>query len=244
MNKNKSLTIAWLYPKEMNLYGDRGNIIALSYRCKKRGIKLDVQKIGIGDSFNSNKIDLVFFGGGQDKQQIAVAKDLQTKKQQIINFYNSNKPLLAICGGYQLLGDCFITNDKKKILGLKIFNLMTIGSEKRMIGNVVINSEKLKMQIIGFENHSGKTCLEDKKLSLGTVLTGFGNNGEDKTEGIIANNFIGTYMHGPLLPRNPKLADWFIQKALEIKYGEKINLANIDDDFENKARKYIENIKK
>lgn len=235
--ENISLNLAWLYPKEMNLYGDRGNIIALSYRCAKRDIKLTIKKIGIADKMDLGQIDLIFFGGGQDKQQMAVALDLQTKKKAMVDFYNANKPLLAICGGYQLLGEYFMTNDKKKIPGLGILKLITIGSNKRMIGNVTIQSEKLKTKIIGFENHSGKTCLEDEGQSLGNVLRGYGNNGDDQTEGIISNNFIGTYLHGPLLPRNPKMADWLIQKALEVKYGKTIMLEKINDDLENKARK-------
>jgi len=234
------ITLAWLYPKNMNLYGDRGNIIALCYRAKQRNIEIEIKNINIAGKFIPDEIDLAFFGGGQDKEQLMVAKDFLDKKQEIIKFYQAEKPMLAVCGGYQLLGDYFLTNDKKKINGLGIFRMITVGSKERMIGNISIKSRLLgNDKIVGFENHSGKTMLEDKEESLGQVIKGYGNNGDDKTEGIKSNNFIGTYLHGPLLPRNPKLADWLIAKALEIKYNKAIKLAEIDDDWENKARESV-----
>lgn len=230
-----NLTIGWLYPKTMNLYGDRGNIIALVYRAKKRNIEVKIKEFEIDEKFDINDIDLLFFGGGQDKEQFAVARDLEKKKQEIKKFYNQNKPMLAICGGYQLLGKYFKTKDGKIIKGTDILNLYTVGSDKRMIGNVEIKTNFLKNTLTGFENHSGQTFLGNKEDNLGKVVKGFGNNGEDGLEGIKSNNFIGTYFHGPILPKNPELADWLLEKALKIKYNKQIKLNKLDDALENKA---------
>ena len=274
------LIIGWLYSKSMNLYGDRGNIIAFCYRCKKRGIDIEVKNIEVGDRFNADEIDLAFFGGGQDKEQILVAEDLNNKAKEIKKFYETGKPMLAICGGYQLLGKYFKTNEGKKIDGIGIFDVYTIGGDKRMIGNVVIDAPVIGGKIVGFENHSGKTYFDMKnqqgiasslsaalarptpavsdnslkngrgtgpsrninpntQIALGKVIKGYGNNGEDKTEGMISNNFIGTYLHGPILPKNPKLADWFLEKALEIKYNKPVKLDKLNDELEDKAREII-----
>lgn len=236
------IILGWLYPNLMNLYGDRGNIIALEYRCKKRGIDFEVKNIEIGQKIDFTKIDLLFFGGGQDKEQLFVAKDLLERGKHISNFYNDQKPMLAICGGYQLLGKYFLTKDNEKILGLGLLDFYTKGGDTRMIGNIVIESNDLKIsKIIGFENHSGKTYLGNGTKSFGSVIKGYGNNGEDKKEGVISNNFIGTYMHGPLLPKNPQLTDWFIKTSLENKYKKQINLTIINDNFEQKARNYMYN---
>jgi CobQ-like glutamine amidotransferase family enzyme len=148
--------------------------------------------------------------------------------------------MLAICGGYQLLGKYFLTKDDKKILGLGLLNFYTKGGDTRMIGNIVIESHDLKLsKIIGFENHSGKTYLRDGIKSFGNVIKGYGNNGEDMKEGVMSNNFIGTYMHGPLLPKNSDLTDWFIKTSLEQKYKKHIKLNKIDDIFEQNARNYM-----
>ncbi len=229
------LTIGWLYSKTMNLYGDRGNIIALVYRAKKRNIAVEVKEFEVDQKLDLSNIDLLFFGGGQDKEQFVVASDLQTKKTQIQKFYDQNKPMLAICGGYQLLGKYFKTKEGKIIKGIDILNLYTVGSDKRMIGNVEIKTNFLVNNLTGFENHSGKTFLTNLKETLGKVVRGFGNNGSDGLEGIKSNNFIGTYLHGPILPKNPELADWLIEKALEIKYNKPIKLIKLDDALENKA---------
>lgn len=237
---NCKLTIGWFYSKTMNLYGDRGNIIALLYRAKARGIDVVVKNIEVGDKFDQEKIDLAFFGGGQDKEQKVVAEDLKNKSDYIRKYYELNKPMLSICGGYQLLGNFFQTCEGEKIEGLGIFDANTFGSKERMIGNIIIKSNLCGgNSMVGFENHSGRTFLGNKSESLGKVIRGRGNNGVDGTEGIISRNFIGTYFHGPFLPKNPEIADWILEKALEIKYNKPVKLRKIDDRLENKAREYI-----
>lgn len=233
------LKIGWLYSKTMNLYGDRGNILALKYRAMKRGIKVVVKNIEIGDSFDEKSIDLAFFGGGQDKEQRIVAKDLKGKAKNIRAFFEDNKPMLAICGGYQLLGNFFQTCSGDKIPGIGILDVNTFGSNERMIGNVKIKNKLFTGVLVGFENHSGRTFLADKEHSLGEVLKGGGNNGVDKTEGAISKNFIGTYLHGPLLPKNPKMTDWLLEKALEVKYNKPTKLKKIDDNLEEKVKEYV-----
>lgn len=239
-----NLRLAWLYSKTMNLYGDRGNILVLKKRAEWRGIGFDVIPMEIGDKFISDEFDMAFFGGGQDKEQFEVAKDLQTKKEELIKFFNQRKVMLAVCGGYQLLGKYFKTKNKEKIDGIGIFDVYTIGSDKRMIGDVKLNCGWLGEKVVGFENHSGKTYFGERKTNndqkeFGKVVSGYGNNAEDKTEGVKCNNFIGTYLHGPILPKNPKLADWMVETALEIKYKDKIKLKKTNDDLENKARKFV-----
>lgn len=237
------LRLAWFYPDLMSLYGDRGNITALKYRCEKRDIKLEIKKISINDKFNSDDYDLAFLGGGQDKQQLIVADDLQKNKEELFKFYDDNKTMLAICGGYQLLGEYFKTKKGQIIKGLGIFNIHTIAEEKRMIGDMMIYCDFLNKEIVGFENHSGRTYLGEKAKPLGKVLKGFGNNGKDKKEGVIDKNFIGTYLHGPLLPKNPVLTDYFIKKSLENKYKKSIKLIKINNDLEDQAREFIINNK-
>jgi lipid II isoglutaminyl synthase (glutamine-hydrolysing) len=253
--KKLSLTIGHLYADLMNTYGDDGNIITFKKRCEWRGIEVKVKNISIKDRLNSEDVDLYFFGGGQDEGQVLVSQDLQSgTKNQLIKEVERGVPLLAICGGYQLLGDYYKPQNGPKLAGLGIFPVYTNASDQRMIGNLVIElgvgvlgvegvntntpltSNSLRPNLlVGFENHSGKTYLKEGAKSLGKVVKGFGNNGEDGIEGCIYKNAIGCYMHGSLLPKNPQLADWLIQKALEIKYGEKSNLEPLNDELENDA---------
>lgn len=242
------LTVGYLYPDLMNIYGDTGNIITIQKRCQWRGIDIEVKEVLLGDKIKPGEIDLYFFGGGQDQQQNLVAADLKkennadTIKQDI----EKGVPLLSVCGGYQLLGHYYEPQNGPKLPGIKLFPIFTKGSSTRMIGNLVVESSVFSPQssdslkadsyLVGFENHSGKTYLMEGGKPFGKVVKGFGNNGEDKTEGCIYKNAIGCYMHGSLLPKNPKLADWLIKKALEIKYGKRIVLKELDDDFENLAR--------
>lgn len=233
----KSLVIGHLYGKLMNTYGDDGNIIALKKRCEWRGIKVEVKEIGIKDKIKKGECDLYFFGGGQDQSQQDVSTDLLTSsKKELILEIERGVPLLAICGGYQLLGKYYKPQIGPKMAGLGIFPIYTIGSDFRMIGNLAIDTEEFG-KLVGFENHSGKTFLEKSAHELGKVIFGYGNNGEDQTEGCIYKNAIGCYMHGSLLPKNPILADFLIQKALEIKYGEKIELEKLNDFLEEEAHK-------
>ena len=232
------LTIGYLYGDLMNIYGDTGNIIALQYRAKLHKIETEVKMISIGSSYKSHDADILFFGGGQDSSQIEVSKDLQKTKGKVIKQeVERGLPLLSICGGYQLLGEYYQPDKGEKLPGIGIFGAYTIAGTNRMIGNIVIDSNWGKL--IGFENHSGKTFLHDETTKLGSVLSGFGNNGEDQTEGSIYKNAIGCYMHGSLLPKNPTLTDWLIKTALQTKYTREVALSEVDSTFENKARKHF-----
>ncbi len=228
-----NLTLGYLYPDLMNIYGDTGNIIALKKRAEWRGIQVQVKSISLGDKLTPGQVDLYFFGGGQDQQQDKVAQDIQTKAKVILEDIERGVPLLSICGGYQLLGEYYQPHKGPKLLGINLFPAFTKASYDRMIGNIVIDSEFGKL--VGFENHSGKTYLKNGAKPLGKVISGFGNNGEDRTEGCIYKNAIGCYMHGSLLPKNPGLANWLLQKALETKYGEKVDLNPLDDELETLA---------
>lgn len=228
----QSLTIVHLYADEMNIYGDRGNILTLVKRLNWRGYEAVVKEIGVGDTFDLGKADIIFAGGGQDRGQVAVGKDLQKRADQIRKAVEAGMPVLTICGTYQLFGRRFITLEGEEIPGIGIFDTETIGSRKRMIGNIVINTTI--GELVGFENHSGKTQLRSVKQSFGTVLKGFGNNGDDKTEGAQVNNAYGTYLHGPILPKNPVFADHLLLTALKNKYGIE-RLVPIDDTLELKA---------
>ncbi len=229
-----SLTIGHLYSDLMNIYGDIGNIIVLKKRCEWREIEVMVKNITVGEKLKPGEIDLFFFGGGQDQQQELVAKDLGSAKAKIIKSeVERGVPLLAICGGYQLLGSYYQPAIGKKLIGAGVFPVFTQAGDKRMIGNICI--ESMFGAVVGFENHSGKTFLEPGGVALGIVQKGYGNNGEDQSEGCLYKNAIGCYLHGSLLPKNPKVADWLIQKALEVKYKQIIKLAELDDSLENTA---------
>ncbi len=234
MNK-KSLTIGYLYPDLMNIYGDTGNIVTLQKRCEWRGIEVKIKNISVGDKLKTGEVDLFFFGGGQDESQNIVAKDLCNKAKILKGEIERGVPLLAICGGYQLLGEYYLPFEGERLEGVGVFPVFTKASSERMIGNIVIESDF--GELVGFENHSGKTFLHPETRSLGKVVKGFGNNGEDSTEGCIYKNAIGCYLHGSLLPKNPKLADFLIQKALEVKYKEEVSLKSLDDSLEESAHK-------
>lgn len=234
------LTIGYLYGDYMNIYGDTGNIIALKKRAEWRGIEVKVKNISVGDRLEKGEADIFFFGGGQDQAQSLVASDLNSsgKGKIIKEEIERGVPLLSICGGYQLLGEYYQPHKGPKLPGIGLFPAYTVASFDRMIGNIVtINNEQLTMNnyLVGFENHSGKTYLRKTAQPLGKVSKGFGNNGEDHTEGCIYKNAIGCYMHGSLLPKNPHLADWLLKKALEVKYGKKIELDSLDDALESAA---------
>ena len=236
-----TLNICHLYPDLMNTYGDKGNIIAISKRCQWRGIKTTLTKISIGDKVNPEKFDIYFFGGGQDRQQTIVGKDLQKKAKDLKKSIEDDAVLLSICGGYQLLQKYFKPKTKEIIKGISLFDAYTVGSDDRMIQNLLIEinpqlyddikSNYPTSQLIGFENHSGKTYLGAEVQPLGKVIVGAGNNGEDKTEGTIYKSAFGCYLHGSLLPKNPHFADYLISKALERRYGQ-VKLKPIDDTFE------------
>jgi lipid II isoglutaminyl synthase (glutamine-hydrolysing) len=242
-----NLTIGWLYPDLMSTYGDRGNIIVLKKRFAWRGIEVKVKRISIKESAEEiNDCDLLFMGGAQDIQQEIVNRDLQQQKGKIIiEALEKNIPGLFICGAYQFLGKFYKAADGTIIKGLSFFDLYTENpglNVKRLIGNVIIESSLIfNSRIVGFENHGGRTYLGNKKQAFAKVNKGFGNNGEDGTEGIIYKNAIGTYLHGPILPKNPELADYLIEKALSVKYKEEVKLSPLDDSLELKAKQFVIN---
>jgi len=242
--ENFSLKIGWLYPDLMSTYGDRGNIITLSYRLSKMGIKPSVNKISINQSGDMiSKMDILFMGGAQDKQQEIVNEDLKNKGSFLKKAINEGVPGLYVCGAYQFLGKYYKEADGNIINGIGVFDLYTESPGQnvpRCIGNIVIESKIFPgIKLVGFENHGGKTYLTDKKLAFAAVVKGYGNNGEDKTEGIYYKNSFGTYLHGPILPKNFELADYLIKKAVERKYGKDITLRKLDNSWENRAREFV-----
>lgn len=243
-----NLTLGYLYSDLMNIYGDSGNVITLKKRGEWRQIDLTIKLISMGDNINPREIDLYFFGGGQDQQQEKVAEDLFTsgKAKALQTDIERGVPMLSICGGYQLLGEYYQPQKGKRLEGLNILPVFTEAGEKRMIGNIVVevNTRMISLlgsnKLVGFENHSGKTTLKEGAEPLGKVVRGFGNNGQDKTEGCIYKNAIGCYMHGSLLPKNPQLADWLLTRAIEVKQGgEAFRLPELDDSIENLAHRAI-----
>lgn len=233
------INICHLYPDLLNVYGDVGNVLILKHRAEERNIKVNIENISTGETFEKDKYDIVFFGGGQDYEQSIVSKDLiETKKDDIKDYIESGKVFLSICGGYQLLGKYYTTPDGEKLEGLGILDIYTEAGDTRFIGNTVIYNEEFNETYVGFENHSGRTYIKDLK-PLGVVKVGYGNNGEDKKEGCVYKNTYCTYFHGSLLSKNPELADRLISAALKNKYNEEICLTTLDDSLEIKAKNSI-----
>lgn len=234
--KKYELNILELYPKDMNIYGDSGNVLVLKKRAEKRNISVNILSYNIGDSFPKN-VDIVVAGGGQDSGQEKVNKDLLKIKDKLKKLAENYTPMLLICGSYQLFGNYFRTNEGKVLKGIGILNAYTEATNERMIGNIITESVPFG-EIIGYENHSGKTTLEGDTLPLGLVKLGAGNNGEDNTEGARYKNVIGTYLHGSLLPKNPRIADFLISEAMAKKYPDDFTkLKALDDSLADKARK-------
>ena len=236
------LKLAYLYPKLLNIYGDRGNVLTLIYRCKLRGIELEVFPIELNEQTSLTDFDIYFIGGGQDKQQLLVADDLQKKKDSLILAIENNAVVLAVCGGYQLLGKYYKTADGSEIKGIEAIDLYTIAGSRRMIGNVLCEDLESKNTITGFENHGGKTFLGSSLKPLAKVIRGGGNNGEDGFEGVRYKNIFGTYLHGSLLPKNPFLADRLIYLALQRK-NIKISEITLDDRIEEIAHRKAEGLR-
>lgn len=233
-----SIRIGHLYPDMLNLYGDRGNIIVLTQRMKARGIEVHTEQITMGKSFRADDYDILFIGGGQDFEQDVLLDDLKKGKDTEINkAIHNGTVMLAICGGYQMLGKYYKTYDGKMLEYMGALDFYTEGREERMIGNYAFRTKE-GIEVVGFENHSGRTYLGNGAEPLGTVIKGCGNNGEDKTEGVRYKNTFGTYSHGPVLPKNPQLADLLITKAIENRYG-KAELAPLDDKLEALAQKQV-----
>ena len=229
------LNICHLYPDLLNVYGDVGNILILKHRAENRGIKVNVINVSINDEFNADDYDIVFFGGGQDYEQSIVSNDLMTnKKDELSRYINNGKVLIAICGGYQLLGKYYTAPNGEKIQGLGILDIYTEAGNNRFIGDTIIYNEDFNETYVGFENHSGRTYLNGLK-PLGKCIHGYGNNGSDGYEGCIYKNTFCTYFHGSLLSKNPELADRILTLALSNKYDD-ISLSPLDDTFEIKAK--------
>ena len=221
----------------MNLYGDRGNIQCLVKRCQWRGIEAEVKTYEQDEKIDFSALDLVLLGGGSDREQMIVCEKLKEIREDFKEYVESDGVVIAICGGYQLLGEYYRTQ-QGVIEGLALVDLYTEHGEERLISNIVMKSELFEMPVVGFENHGGRTCIRGNR-PLGKVLYGYGNDGTSGYEGVIYRNVIGTYLHGPLLPKNPQLADWLLARALERKYGEKVELTPLDDTHEQEANAYI-----
>lgn len=229
------LVLGWLYGAKMNIYGDRGNVLALARRAAWRGIDLEVREIGLGDPIPDD-IDIFFWGGGQDQEQVAVSRDLRgAKAKQLRAAIEDGAAMLAICGGYQLLGKEYCPHEGEILPGIGVFDAVSVAGPERFIGNVVVNTGRWG-KLVGFENHSGLTRLGEGTQPLGTIEVGRGNNGSDGTEGAIYRNAIGCYMHGALLPKNPRLTDWLLEAGLTHRYGD-ADLAPLDDTIEAEAHR-------
>jgi lipid II isoglutaminyl synthase (glutamine-hydrolysing) len=229
------LRLLALYPEQMNIYADRGNILFLQRRCEWRGIGFSYATTGPGEGFDPGAHDLVYLGGGQDRDQRVVAADMVASKREALHgVVGDGVVLLAVCGGYQLLGHSYQL-DGERLPGLGLADLETVREPgERLIGNVAIEVDLGggSQTVAGFENHGGRTYLGDSATPLGRVLKGHGNNGKDGLEGVRRNNLIGTYLHGPLLPKNAWLADRLIALALERRHGSAPELEPLDDRLE------------
>lgn len=213
-----TLRICHLYGNLLNTYGDNGNLLLLQYYAKQMGIQTETEIISIYQPFDEQKYDLVFFGGGQDFEQLIVSKDIQDKKENLIKYIENDGVVLAICGGYQLLGHYYIGANGEKIAGISALDHYTLSQDNnRFIGDIEIFNEDLQLSLYGFENHNGRTFLGKDERPLGKVVTGNGNNGEDSTEGAIYKNTYCSYFHGPLLAKNEELAKHLIRLATKEK---------------------------
>ena len=237
---NYEINIIHLYPDLLNLYGDKGNIACMQKRLEWRGIKANVLQCTNKDSnIDLKSADIIFVGGGSDREQEIVCNKLLEKKDEIKEYVDDNGVLVAVCGGYQLLGKYYQTSNTK-IKGLGILDIYTDAGETRLISNVVLECDKFSQPIVGFENHAGRTYIGDC-TPLGKVKFGNGNTGGSGYEGVLYKNVIATYLHGPLLPKNPQLCDYILTCALKRKYPEFQSLSPLDDKLENTANEYVVN---
>lgn len=233
------LTIHHLYADMMNLYGDRGNVISIKKRCEWRGVPVEVVDVRLGESVKPTGCDVFLFGGGQDREQALLADDLSgSKGADLRKLSDDGAVILGVCGGYQLMGSHYETADGEKLPGVSIFDLHTEPrkpEEPRLIGNVLVSVDVdgEKREIVGFENHGGRTRLGGAE-PLGHVISGFGNNGEDGTEGARKLNTYGTYLHGSLLPKNPWFTDMLVEAAIK-RADDAFTLEPLDDEVENSA---------
>jgi len=234
------IRVGHLYPDYLNIYADRGNIAVFARRAAWRGHELDVDGIGMDDSIVPGAHDLYYVGGGQDREQLLVAENLAAKAAQLIEaVVDGGAALLAVCGGYQLLGRGYRGFHGEDMPGVGLLSLETFAGERRMIGDVLLECELepgKRRTLAGFENHAGRTRLDPGAEPLGRVVAGFGNDGESGYEGCRLGRAVGTYLHGPLLPRNPWLADWLLEQALAHRDGgDPPELAPLADELEVRA---------
>ena len=237
----EQLRICHLYPEVLNLYGDRGNIRCLQQRLLWRNIDCEITQVKIGDRADLSAFDLFFIGGGQDFEQEVLLGDLKSgKAAEIRAAIEDGKTFLCICGGYQMLGHYYETYEGVKCEFLGAIDFYTVGGKVRMIDNYAfrLGEESGGSTVVGFENHSGRTYLGPGVKPLGTVLKGYGNNGEDKTEGVRYKNVFGSFSHGPILPKNPELCDEILRSALERRYG-RADLSPLEDRFEKLAHEKV-----
>lgn len=218
------LTLAHLYGNLLNTYGDNGNVLMLKYVAEKMNVQLNSEIISVHETFDPKLYDLVFFGGGQDYEQFIVSKDIQEKKESLIEYIENDGVMLAICGGYQLLGHYYTTSQGERISGISALDHYTLNQDNnRFIGDIKIYNQDFDETYYGFENHNGLTFLGKNERPLGKVIEGYGNNGKDHTEGVIYHNVYGSYFHGPILARNETLARRLIKMALNNKYGANVS---------------------
>lgn len=233
MAESLRLRVAHLYPDVMNIYGDRGNAIALRYRCEARGIVCAVVDVRAGEPFDATTFDIILIGGGQDREQRRIAGDLVAKGPAIRAAVDDGQPVLAVCGGFQLFGHRYVDHDGSEIPGIGVFDMETRHPgprAHRCIGDVIVETDL--GEVVGFENHGGRTYLAESQQPFGTIVRGRGNNATDGTEGARRQNAIGTYLHGSLLPKNPALADQLILTALRRRYGDHVDVPPLDDRTE------------
>ena len=233
----KKIRILNLYPDEMNIYGDSGNVLTLTRRIQWHGYDSEVIFFHPGDIF-PNDVDLVIGGGGQDSGQKKISNDLIRIARNLKELADSGVPMLMICGLFQLFGHRFVTENGTEIKGIGIFDAETIAKDKRLIGNIVIETDFGK--VIGYENHSGQTFLKNGQKPFGTIINGEGNNTDDRTEGARTNNVFGSYLHGSLLPKNPVFADYLIKTAVQKKFGKTSALKKLDESISARARESAE----
>jgi lipid II isoglutaminyl synthase (glutamine-hydrolysing) len=232
------LVLCQLYPAHLSIYADRGNVQVLRQRCAWRGIELVEQPLELGGTLEPGGADLYLIGGGQDRDQVLVAADLQRQRDVLHAAVADGAAVLAVCGGYQMLGHRYLGHQGDEIPGIGLVDLDTVAGDRRMIGNILCTCDlgdgEGARQLVGFENHAGRTLLGPGVTPLARVVAGHGNDGESGFEGVRQGKVVGTYIHGPLLPKNPWLADWLITRALERTQGE-VRLEPLDDTFERRA---------
>jgi lipid II isoglutaminyl synthase (glutamine-hydrolysing) len=232
------IVVGHLYPDYLNIYADRGNIAVLARRAAWRGHELEVHNVSVGDPVEPGAHDLLYVGGGQDREQALVAEDLVAKSDGVAAAVDGGAALLAVCGGYQLMGRSYRDFRGGDLPGIGLFPLETVAGETRMIGDVLLECELepgVVRTLAGFENHAGRTRLDAGAEPLGRVVAGFGNDGDSGLEGCRVGRAVGTYLHGPLLPRNPWFADWVLAQALAHRLGEPPALEPLGDELEQQA---------